>query len=129
MGGGMGGLRKLIPDNHYVSVDKEKWTPETIVADFNKGEFPDFGRLPRQFDVIVCQGVIEYMVNANAFLSTVKMYGKQMIATYYTGDKNISDRKNYFSQKEIRIILGYSGWRILRADKISKEETLYFCSL
>jgi hypothetical protein len=129
LGGGFSYMRELLPNNKYVSVDKQKWTPGTIQADFNKGEFPDLGK----FDVIICQGILEYINSPIDFLLQIHKYGRRLIISYYTGKFNVQDRKNNFNFEQVEALLDKTNWQIICQRKStlykSGNEEIYICTL
>jgi 2-polyprenyl-3-methyl-5-hydroxy-6-metoxy-1,4-benzoquinol methylase len=121
LGGGFCHLSEYVT-GRYVSLDKEAWTNVTIKADFNAGEFPDVG----YFDVIVCQGVLEYMKEPLAFLKAIRKYGKRLFLSYQLGDR--PDRGNSLLFTELREILQQAGWEIRAGvDVDSPTQMVYSC--
>lgn len=107
LGGGLGHLNKYIKNCDYLSMDLQEWTPATIVADFNKGEFPDITKQ----DILVVQGTLEYINDPVAFLKSIQKYGPLLILTYrrWTPDREVMPR-NRLSFDEVEKALADSGW-------------------
>jgi hypothetical protein len=127
MGGGFCHLEKYIKNGEYISLDLKPWTDKTIVADFNKGQFPELLGI---YQFIVCQGILEYIEGPEEFLREIKKYGKILIITYRLGQKKeIKERKNRMTFVEIREILEKNGWEILLKSiiSISGEQQLFYC--
>ena len=125
IGGGYEHLRKFIKKGvKYKCIDIKAWKPETIVADFNKNQYPNAGR----HHCLVCQGIIEYIEKPNEFLDKIKKYGHTMLITYKTGKVN-DIRVNSFSFHRIEKILEHAGWKILLSRNINPDhnEKLYYC--
>lgn len=129
LGGGMGTLDKYLKNCQYRSIDVKKWTDETITADFNKGEFPDVWDIPI-FQIIVCQGVIEYIADPGLFLRKIKKYGRNLLITYrqVRAQENKHLYKNNLSNEEFVEKLRSSGWDILFSRTIASSQKLFYCS-
>lgn len=144
IGGGLGELKKYISKKiDYVSIDIEKWTDDTIVADINK-ELPD---IEMRIDAIVVQGTIEYVTNPKKFLEEIKKYGYKLFITYRLDNKDESEetkkvkedmrarmdengfdiQRNDYSIVEIENIIKESGWRIVEKIKGKGNERIYYC--
>jgi hypothetical protein len=127
MGGGFCHLEKYIKNGEYISLDLKPWTDKTIVADFNKWQFPELLGL---YQFIICQGILEYIEKPERFLNEIKKYGKIMILTYLTDTTHdVADRKNKLTFNEIREMLEKTGWDILMQSiiSISGEQKLFYC--
>lgn len=128
LGGGYENLRKYINTGElrYKSMDIYKCTPNTIVADFNKNEFPTDIALKNGFDYLVCQGTIEYIECPLNFLSEIKKYGEILIITYRLYEKSPIWRNTYSFEEIKKFIVG-SGWNIIFEKRIDKTELLFYC--
>jgi len=128
LGGGMGTLDKYLKNCAYKSIDLKKWTDETVVADFNKGEFPDIDNAT--FQMIVCQGVIEYITDPELFLIKIKKYGRNLLITYrqVRADENKHLYKNNLNNDEFMEMLRLAGWDILFSRTIASSQKLFYCS-
>jgi hypothetical protein len=78
--GGQSIKRHLKPGCHYQPCDLVKSTPDVILCDFNAGRFPE---ISRQYDYVVCSGVMEYIRNPLPFLEAVTSYGSSVIISYH----------------------------------------------
>jgi 2-polyprenyl-3-methyl-5-hydroxy-6-metoxy-1,4-benzoquinol methylase len=123
VGGGWGYIHDLLPNNEYRSIDTEEWTDATIKADFNKGEFPDIGT----FDIIIIQGLMEYINDPEGFLEKIKKYGNRMIISYNI-DQNKIERKNKITFQKFDDILEKTHWIKLSEKKLRPWEKLYLCA-
>jgi hypothetical protein len=123
LGGGMCYLKTIRPDIEYRSIDREAWTALTTVSDFNKGEYPD---LPLA-DVIVCQGILEYIDRPDEFLKEIHKYSRRLMISYYIGKNNIAQRKNKFSYQDLIFKLTQAKWEAVSTRKISEDEVLFLC--
>lgn len=133
LGGGYENLNKYLIKCLYKSIDKYLCTTDTIVADFNKDEFPDGDYEGQDFDYIVCQGTLEYITDPNNFLQKIKKYGDVLILTYRIYEKSPIDR-NYYGFENIRFFLKENGWEIILEKVIefdkkieSDRELLFYC--
>jgi hypothetical protein len=69
----------LPPGCVYQPCDVVQSAPEVILCDFNEGLYP---ALDRQFDYVVCSGVLEYMRAPLEFLQRISGYGSKVILSY-----------------------------------------------
>lgn len=125
LGGGFQNLNKYLENAEYYSVDNFKCTKNTIVADFNKGEFPDY-ITDGEVDYIVCQGILEYIEDPERFLREIKKYGKILLITYRESEGTPIKRNN-FDFSGIRFFLDKEGWEIVVEKKTDKTELLFIC--
>lgn len=79
LGAGSQTLRNYLQNCHYQPVDFYKKTPDTLICDFNNGEFPS---LMNKFDYVVCSGLFEYIRDPLAFLGFFCGLGSKIILTY-----------------------------------------------
>jgi len=79
----------------YQPVDLVMRSPDTIVCDFNRGEFPP----NRKYDVIVCSGLIEYIYDLDGFIRKIVSSGTRAIITYSSVDA--------FPERSLRL---QNGW-------------------
>jgi len=122
LGGGFGEVYQAMGGKcEYVSIDLKPWTDLTVVADFNKGEFPDV----KKADFVVCLGVIEYIEKPFYFLKKIHKYGNRMVISYREKSCGGMDRKNNLSYMEFREILESAGWHILSEDRVRNSEIIF----
>lgn len=125
LGGGFCCLEKYIKNGEYISIDLKPWTDKTLVADFNRGQFPPLSE--RQF--IICQGLFEYIKNPEKFLKRIKKYGKIMILTYLlAGTYDIGERKARMTAGEMEDMLKKTGWEIIFKKRFSEVQNIYYCT-
>ncbi|MDD5068068.1 MAG: methyltransferase domain-containing protein [Candidatus Pacebacteria bacterium] len=125
LGGGQGNLCKYLKNPiQYILIDQLELTDRTIMADFNNGEFPNAG----QFQFIVCQGIVEYIIEPARFLKRIRKYGKIMIMTYREEKRDQPFRINHFSIPEIKSII-QNDWEIVFSKNVagSHKEKLFYC--
>src|SRR4030095_12499288 len=78
LGAGLETLKSDIPaDCIYLPADVVRLSDRTILTDLNRGGFPD-----GQFDVVAALGVLEFVHDAAAVLTTARDRAGLMIATY-----------------------------------------------
>jgi hypothetical protein len=128
LGGGFGNIMQYLPDSiEYKSIDTRPWTDKTIVADFNKGEYP----FVEKSDVIVAQGIIEYLERADHFLFNIKKYADKMILSYIqTGGANWPvERKTRISFRGLETVLSEEGWNVVSTSLLTENQKIYFCKV
>ena len=126
IGGGLGELKKFIKPSNYVSFDVKKWNDDTIVTDLNE----TFPKLNIKFDVMVCQGILEYIKNPLFFLSGIREYSNRLILTYRSGDGKgyPMDRLNNYNIRDVLFVLECTEWTVVEIkDSIVKSEVIYIC--
>ncbi len=75
--------KKLLPDRiKYFPIDLYKTNKNTIVLDFNKGEF-----LNQNVDLALCSGIIEYIYNVENFIQNIKNNSNYVICSYHFKEK------------------------------------------
>lgn len=91
IGCGEGKLKKYIGDRiQYYGVDYRKRNKETIVADFNKGEFPVI--IHEGKGCYFCSGCLEYVLDVNWFMDKL-CDGKDIVLSYCVIEHNRSMKK------------------------------------
>lgn len=126
LGAGFGFLEsRLRPGCSYVPIDKFKMNDKTIVADFNSGELPDVDR----GDIVVVQGLIEYIEKPFDFLRSIKKYAPQLLISYLETDASSpeQERKNYFDMVFFCGMLEETGWNISAATNVGPGQALFKC--
>jgi hypothetical protein len=79
LGAGIMTLRDHLPDScHYTACDCVGHAPDSIVCDFNSGEFP----ARDHYDVAVASGLLEYLDDLPAFLKRLAGLATRAIVTY-----------------------------------------------
>lgn len=128
MGGGKEHLKKYLRSPKlYRSVDVVKCTKDTVVADFNKNEYPDF---KDHFDVVVAQGLIEYLDNPLDFFIQAKDYSSTLVVSYLeTGSREAEEkgRVTFITLGEFRKLLAKGGWGIIKRVKHTPNHHIYLC--
>jgi 2-polyprenyl-3-methyl-5-hydroxy-6-metoxy-1,4-benzoquinol methylase len=85
IGAGSQTLRLHLPSCEYTAVDIITMIPETIHADFNNNIIPE---LPATYDVVVCSGVLEYIVDCRSFVNQISTWGNSLICSYASTTHN-----------------------------------------
>ena len=124
LGAGKENLLNFIKPSNYYPVDKYRCTENTMVANFDLGQYPAI--FVRGF--VVVQGLIEYLENYKVFLHTIHQYGDDLIISYRTEVGQPGDqRHNSFSFAEFGTILGECGWKIVDVEKFSDKQFIFIC--
>lgn len=121
-GAGNMSLKRMIEKNIlYYPVDKVQKYHETIVCDFNKGDFPDM-----YVDVIFLAGILEYIICPEVFLRNVCQRCKTVLmtcCTLYTYpdilSRMLNGWKNHFVMGEI--IKMYEKYNFHLTDEIYEQ--------
>ncbi|MGN0385617.1 MAG: polysaccharide pyruvyl transferase family protein [Lachnospiraceae bacterium] len=120
LGAGNMHLRGLLkPEQKYVPVDYKKNAEDTIVCDFNKGEFPDV-----KADAIVAAGILEYMKNPIWFLDKMCEASDKCIVSY-KGNEKYPD--SILSTDEIIEHMKENGFVLTGKEESLAEWTLIGC--
>jgi hypothetical protein len=123
LGGGYEHLRQYADMSVYRAIDCYPATRETVVADFNNGQYPDMGQT---FQILVVQGTIEYSKFPIAFLENVKKYSSHMILTYNDKGKGSSRVwRNEMTDRDVRDYLSITGWKVA-AESTFRGGRLYY---
>lgn len=126
LGGGFCHLEKYLKNSDYTSLDLKAWTDKTIKADFNNGKFPD---IKPEFQIVVAQGILEYIDDPETFLKTAKKYGKILILSYLAGVRcDVEQRKNRITWIELKELIERAGWKIAFQRGFSPRQKLYYCT-
>lgn len=125
LGGGDGKLQKHLPSTViYKCVDISKSHESTVVADFNKNEYPFFREVP--FTFVTCLGILEYLDNISTFLDHIRRYSSKVIITYNSLIRPPQVFKNWLSHIEVQRLLNNSGWEIEEI-VTNGPEKIYVC--
>jgi hypothetical protein len=132
IGGGYGRLKIYLPKGcDYVSLDKEEWTHDTIKADFNKGEYPDLAstREKETGNVVVVQGVLEYIIRPSDLLHNIRKYGETLIVSYLKDDYSTREqnRFNFMNFNTLKRLLVRTGWTVKKEFKLPRNQRVFYC--
>jgi hypothetical protein len=64
---------------HYQPCDLVKSSDDVLLCDFNAGAYPT---TERDYDYVVCSGVLEYIRAPRAFLARIARPGRRLILSY-----------------------------------------------
>lgn len=120
LGAGHMHLRRILnKDVLYYPVDYKKNTENTIVCNFNKGEFPE-----KEVDVICAAGILEYIEDPVWFLKQVTSHCRKLLLSYKG-----RERYEYIPlySEEIIVFLNAEGFGITGRDDSFDEWTLLAC--
>lgn len=125
LGAGPEFLREFIPVKcKYYPVDYLKKTENTIIRDFNKGEF-----FEEKVDVIFAEGLLEYIYNLPDFIKKINKYTNCIIATYrfpeLYPELNRDILVNHYSQKELFNIFKKAGFKLTLKPIYNKDFTVF----
>ncbi len=104
---------RLKPGCVYQPCDVVQSAPEVLLCDFNAGLYP---ALTRDYDYVVCSGVLEYMRDPMDFLTRISRYGSKILLSYnpaQDGETKISRLGkgwlNHMSQAEVEQLFRQAG--------------------
>lgn len=87
--------RHLRQDCGYQPCDLVKSSPDCLVCDFNEGIYPE---KKKDYDFVVCSGVLEYMREPGEFVCRILTYGKVIIISYNPWDGKPSGKFSRLAQ-------------------------------
>jgi hypothetical protein len=108
VGAGNMSLRQYVAASRYVPIDCVPTCPETVLADFNRGEYPSF---PERFDYAVISGVLEHVDDPEALLQSTVKWAQVLIFTYWIGNHTEPDHRNHLSREQLHDICARLGLR------------------
>jgi hypothetical protein len=79
LGAGSQTLNRYLHDCIYQPCDLFQTTPNTLVCDFNKNIYP---KIQNEFDIVVCNGLLEYIRKPKVFLKKIIPMGRKYIVSY-----------------------------------------------
>lgn len=125
VGAGEEYLKFWIAPKSYYAVDIHKCTPNTIVADLNKMPIP---KIEDNLDVVVAQGLFEYLKHPQRVMEQVHDYANTFITTVYISDKKMKLWTNNFTKEEFEGLLEKAGWKIKETVKVPRtKQYVYLC--
>jgi hypothetical protein len=129
LGCGRMALRLSLPYGcSYVPCDLVARDAETVVCDFNAGQFP--AGHAADADIIVMLGVLEYVADVDAFLEKLKRSGCDILLSYCIQEASERlDRPslgwmNNFSMVDLAVLFDRFGFRIERSEQIDDLQLL-----
>jgi len=122
-------LQRFLPNGcSYQGCDLVARSQSTIICDFNAGEFPT--EAAGDADIIVMLGVLEYIVDVEAFFTHLRSCKRDVVLSYcvtdLTGD---CDRAalgwmNHFDFRNLALLFDRYGFRIRCGAPIDKTQIL-----
>jgi len=130
LGCGAQTLREHLPSQcSYQPCDLVKSTPDAIVCDFNKGQYP---KSDKPYDYVVSSGVLEYIRNHDQFLANIAALGRNIILSYNplqaheTKLQRMSNNwVNHFSKPELEQIFAKHGLESRQIQVLRHGELIY----
>ena len=120
LGAGLEALARHIPEScSYTPADVVRRSERTVVADVNRGEFPQ-----GDFDVIAALGLFEYVHNVKALLTTIRQQAPMLLTSYCTRTTGDPDTRlergwvNDYGLNEFVDLCQAAGWVVRVADRI-----------
>lgn len=116
LGCGKMALERFLPYGcHYQGCDLVARNSRTIVCDFNTGQFPT--EAASQSDIIVFLGVLEYILDADAFFAHLRASNRDIVLSYCATDLSSVDRASlgwmtHFSFLDLAQLFDRHGFRI-----------------
>jgi methyltransferase family protein len=129
LGCGRMALRGFLPKSCiYQPCDLVSREPDTIVCDFNAGDFPQAAAADA--DVITMLGVLEYIVDADAFFAHLRRSACDIVLSYCASDFNAAlDRASlgwisHFTLAELAALVDRHGFEVERTERIDELQIL-----
>ena len=114
LGCGRHWLRPLLDQCQYIGVDYRPRSTDTLVCDFNRGEFPD-----KQVDVCFVSGCLEYLDEPDWFIGEIAAHAERCIISYCILESNPDVRmraqlgwKNNLKKDQIISLFAAHGMRL-----------------
>lgn len=131
VGGGKQVLREFLRSpKEYVSIDCQDVAEGTIVADLNKEGFPSgHEKLKgKVFDVVVCQGVLEYIDDIEHLLTMLSLFGRSLVVTYYEREEKLPLWRNNHKFEYVEDKIRKAGWNFDEVVALKENsQRIYFC--
>jgi hypothetical protein len=129
LGCGRMALKRSLPYGcSYQPCDLAARDETTIVCDFNAGEFPDAAA--SSADIITVLGVLEYIVDADAFFAGLQRSGCDVVLSYCPADLTQGlDRAglgwiNHFSLHDLAVLIDRHGFHITASMPVDNLQVL-----
>ena len=116
--------KTLIPNRiKYIPVDIHKHKEDTIVIDFNQGEYHK-----EYSDLALCSGIFEYIYDLESFISNITKYSNYIACSYFTKElkpNRIDKWVNCYTKEEIINFFKQNGFE-LEIPVINNQSESYF---
>jgi hypothetical protein len=116
-------------DCFYQPCDVVQSTPDVIVCDFNRGQYP---HVNRRFTHVVCSGVLEYIRDHRRFLKEISSLGDNVILSYNVRvaghtkfERMANNWINHFSREELERVFEDSNLAAERLHTADHGEVIY----
>ena len=128
-------LRRLIdPRIAYVPADIRGWSPEVVVIDLDRVEFP-----PGRFDAVAMLGVLEFLQRPGAALRRARRASDTLIASYSHPRKGASKQSreergwiSSLTENALSTLFARQGWAVQEVAEVFEvelsRELLYRCT-
>jgi hypothetical protein len=120
VGAGLEALSRYIPDScSYTPADLVQRSTRTIVADVNRGEFPD-----GEYDVIAALGLFEYVHDVRRLLATIHQRAPMLVTSYCVRTTTQPEPRlergfvNDYTLNQFVDLCQSAGWVVRVADRI-----------
>lgn len=127
LGSGTQGILEYLDVEKYTGVDMFAWTDDTIVCDFNKYSIPAVGN----YDVVLCQGIIEYINDPKKFLTEIQEHSNNLVVTFYENDPPLelwkTPLKTFREFEKLLVDVGWRWERVLEIEPKNKQR-IYICT-
>ena len=117
----------LAPGNTYTGVDYRQRGEDTLVCDFNQGEFPDI-----HADTYFVSGCLEYVVDHEAFIGDISRHCRTCIISYCCVEDfaNISLRrhrawKNDLNRDQLVNVFEQFGMSLKTENKTDSKNSIF----
>jgi hypothetical protein len=122
-------LRNFLVDCDYIPVDYCPRGKDTVVCDFNKGEFPE-----QSVDVAFVSGCLEYIDHPQWFVDQIESHAQRCVISYCTTDafpdfvmRSATGWKNHFDRAEIISMFEAKSLRLIGLDFLPDSGNTLFC--
>lgn len=130
IGAGDEHMLKHVHPSYYVPVDIAKRTDNTVVVDLNSEPLPVHHPkiINRVFDVVLAQGLLEYLNDIEGFLKQCTMVSHTLVTTYYERPEKMSLWVNNYTFLEVEEMIRNAGWVINTIHSLSlNNQNIYIC--
>jgi hypothetical protein len=121
LGAGAQALRDLLPAGcRYTPSDLVARTPDTLIADLNRGQFP-----PGRWDVVTALGVLEYIHRLDLRLARMREAAPRAIVTYSAvvggepADRLKHGWKNSCTLPALLDLVAAAGWTVVDQESLN----------
>jgi len=123
-------LRSFLKGNIYHGVDYTQRDPNTIVADFNRYQYPDI-----EADVAFISGALEYVEDYDWFIHQVSTHSRKCIVSYCTTEQFPAVRmrrqkawKNHLSRSALLEVFEKNEMRLDRESTAIAQNPIFIFS-